>query len=58
LRPAVECLANEITWRETEYLLDVCRTTNGAHIEITEHIKNSVRSSVRKCIDFSPTVYG
>jgi hypothetical protein len=22
------------TWRETEYRLDVCRATNGGHIEI------------------------
>jgi hypothetical protein len=22
------------TWRETEYRLDVCRDTNGAHIEM------------------------
>jgi hypothetical protein len=34
---AAECLTNEMlarTWRETEYRLDVCLATSGAHIEI------------------------
>jgi hypothetical protein len=34
---AAEYITNEIlvsTWRETEYLLDVCSATNGAHIEL------------------------
>jgi hypothetical protein len=34
---AEECVANEMlvsTWRETEYRLDVCRATNGVHIDI------------------------
>jgi len=34
---AAECVTNEMfasTWRETEYRLDVCRATNGGHIEI------------------------
>jgi len=34
---AAECITNEMlasTCPETEYHLDVCRATNGAHIEI------------------------
>jgi hypothetical protein len=34
---AAECFSNKMpvsTWKETEYLLDVCCATNGAHIEI------------------------
>jgi hypothetical protein len=34
---AAKCVTNEMLtsmWRETEYRLDVCRTTNGAHIDI------------------------
>jgi len=34
---AAECVANETlgsTWRETEYRFDVCRTTNGANVEM------------------------
>jgi hypothetical protein len=45
---AAECVTNEMsasTWRETEYRLDVCRVTDGAHIKIAEHT-NSLRSCV------------
>jgi hypothetical protein len=34
---AAECITNEIlasTWREAEFRLDVCGSTNGAHIEM------------------------
>jgi hypothetical protein len=34
---AAECVTNEVLaskWRQTEYRLDVCRATNGAHIEL------------------------
>jgi hypothetical protein len=34
---AAQSITNEMlvsTWRETEYRLDVCRDTNGAHIEM------------------------
>jgi hypothetical protein len=37
LHVPAECLTNEMspsTWRATEYLLDVCRATDGAHIDI------------------------
>jgi hypothetical protein len=33
---AAECVTNEMlvsTWQETEHCLDVCRATDGAHIE-------------------------
>jgi hypothetical protein len=45
---AAECVTSEMlgnTWRDTECRLDVRRATN-------EH-KNSVKSSVLKCIGFS-----
>jgi hypothetical protein len=34
---AAECVTNGMlanSWPETEYHLDVCRATNGAHIEM------------------------
>jgi len=34
---AAECITSEMianTWQETEYHLDVCHATSGAHIEI------------------------
>jgi len=46
---ATVCVTNEMlanTWQETEYHLNVCCVTNGAHTEISEHIRNFVRSSV------------
>jgi len=52
---AAECVTNEkfvSTCLETEYRLDVCRTTHSDHISSTEYIRNFVRSSVWKCIDF------
>jgi len=51
----LQCITNEmfvITWRDTEYHLDVCRATNGAHIEIFQRIRNFVRYSFRKYLHF------
>jgi hypothetical protein len=48
-----EFVTNEIsasTCPETEYRLDVCRATNGAMLRSSEHIRNFLRPSVRKCI--------
>jgi hypothetical protein len=58
---AAECVTKEMhvsTWRETEYRLDMCRATNGAILRLSEHIRNFVRYSVWKCIDFCNTLYG
>jgi hypothetical protein len=57
---AVDCVTNEMlanTCPETEYRLDVCRATDGAILTSTEHIRNFVRSSVWKCIDFFNKLY-
>jgi hypothetical protein len=44
-----ESLTNEMlanTWREAKQRLDVCRATNGTHIEVYWHKRNFVRCSV------------
>jgi len=47
-----------ITLREAAYGPAVCRATNGAILGSPEHLTNSVRSSIWKCIDFSNPLYG
>jgi len=41
-----------------KYRLDVCHAINDAVLIYTEHIRNFVRSSVWKFIDFSNTLNG
>jgi hypothetical protein len=58
---AAECLNLTMfasTGQETEYRLDVCCATNGAILRSAEHIRNFVRSSVWKYIDFSNIIHG
>jgi hypothetical protein len=59
---AAECVTNEMlvsTCTDTEYRLYVCVVLLVVPIlRCTEHIRNFVRSSVWKCVDFSNTLWG
>jgi hypothetical protein len=47
------------TWRETEYSCDVCRATDGAHIDIYWAQKEkTLWGPVFENVNFSSTPYG